>query len=744
MILKYLSPLLPLLYLLQPLLAAERPNVVLIMADDLGYECIETYGGTSYQTPHINQLASHGMRFEHVHAQPVCTPSRVKIMTGKSNATNYYKFGNLDRSQVSFGTLFKNAGYKTAIAGKWQLGSDSDSAQHFGFEQSCLWQQSLGATYNDGHDTRYSNPTLEYNGVVNKFNDGEYGPDVVSDFICDFIEENKDVPFFAYYPMLLPHTPWTPTPDSEEWDPTYQGELGKGEKVYFADMIAYMDKMVGKVVAKVEELGLAENTIIIFTGDNGTSEGITSQFRGASYQGGKAKTKDNGTHVPFISRWDGMVMPDSECFDLIDFSDVLPTICEVANASIPTDLEIEGVSFLPQLKGEIGNPKDFIYCWYSKFANYANAKQHTRNKRHKLYITGNFYDIINDPKEKSPLAIESLAADELASYELLKNALDEIKASSKLEKFKANCGGSAITSDTGMEFSPDRFYAGGDARSNKIIIEGTTGMELYSTCRRKTAFDYHVPVVNGDYDVNLYFAETKYNNVGERVFNIDVEGVQVGSNFDIYAKAGKDTELIETFSTSVTDGQLDISLASVIGPVELYGLDIHKSVPPAPEQTPFGGNAMTIPGLIEGEHYDEGGQDFAFNDDNKRSGDGAFRPEDMVDVTKKNKGSNGYNVGYLKKGEWLEYTVNVTAGIYDIDFLYFCAVSTPGALQVSLDGEVLAVIDGLTHQGNWGKQGIVTFPNVTVEGGNNKILRLEVVNGAGFNIDAVEFKETGL
>ena len=124
-----------------PLLAKtqKQPNLILIMADDMGYECVRSNGGTSYNTPHLDELALTGARFEHCYSQPLCTPSRVKIMTGMSNFRNYVRFGVLDRKQTTFAHLLKKAGYATCIVGKWQLGQEVDSPQHFGFDQSCLW-----------------------------------------------------------------------------------------------------------------------------------------------------------------------------------------------------------------------------------------------------------------------------------------------------------------------------------------------------------------------------------------------------------------------------------------------------------------------------------------------------------------------------------------------------------------------------------------------------------------------------
>ncbi|MDN3664003.1 sulfatase-like hydrolase/transferase [Algibacter miyuki] len=400
------------------------PNIILIMADDLGMECIEAYGGTSYKTPHINKLAMQGIQFENCHAQPVCTPSRVQIMTGKYNVRNYTRFGELDRSQITFGNLLKNTGYKTAIAGKWQLGKEEDSPQHFGFDASCLWQQSRPRFDSLRHDTRFSNPVLQINNKVQHFTNGEFGPDIVSDFICDFIEENKNEQFFAYYPMLLAHYPFVPTPDSKDWDSKSMGSLiNKGDPKYFADMVAYMDGIVGKIVAKVESLDLSENTIIIFTGDNGTEKLITSMLNGKDYPGGKTRTTDNGTHVPFVARWDGKIKPNTKSSDLIDFSDILPTICDIANADIPSEFVVDGTSFLPQLLAERGTSRKWIYSWYSPHGNLRVLKEFTRNKEYKLYSTGKFYNVKDDFYEKNPLPMAGLSEKERQVYKELKNAL---------------------------------------------------------------------------------------------------------------------------------------------------------------------------------------------------------------------------------------------------------------------------------------------------------------------------------
>ncbi len=403
------------------------PNVVLIMADDLGYECIGANGGTSYETPALDGLARTGMRFEHCYAQPLCTPSRVKIMTGIYNVRNYIKFGVMERSQTTFAHLLKNKGYATCVAGKWQLGREPDSPRHFGFDESCLWQQTHGRTNKHGFDSRYENPLLDINGKTVNYTNGEFGPDVVSDYLCDFIERHKDKPFFAYYPMILTHCPFVPTPDSADWEPNSKGSKSyKGKTKFFADMVTYMDKMVGKVVAKLDELGLRESTLVIFTGDNGTDKPIVSMMNGEKIAGEKSRMTDGGTRVPLIANQPGVIPSGKVCGDLVDFSDFLPTLCELASAKVPENLNIEGRSFLPQLKGQKGNPRRWIYCWFARNGG-PEGQQWARNQRYKLYADGKFYDVKNDRLEKKPLDTGNLLGEAKQTCDMLQKALDRYK-----------------------------------------------------------------------------------------------------------------------------------------------------------------------------------------------------------------------------------------------------------------------------------------------------------------------------
>lgn len=394
------------------------PNLVLIMADDFGYECVTANGGESYQTPHLDRLAAKGMRFSQCHVQPLCTPTRVQLMTGIYNVRNYLEFGLLDPGATTFAHLLKKAGYVTGIAGKWQLGRGKDLPQHFGFDESYLWQHTR-------RPPRYANPGLEINGEERDYSNGEYGPALINSFALDFITRHKDHPFLLYYPMLLTHDPFQPTPDSPDWNPKAIGEQENRHVKHFGEMTAYMDKLIGRLVAKLDELQLREQTLILFLGDNGTSPAVTSQFEGKPYQGGKGLGNARGTHVPLIANWPGHVPSGRVNDDLVASTDFLPTLCEAARAPVPSSLNIDGQSFLPQLLGEQGRPRPWLYCWYARNGGPTAQVEFVMTARRKLHRDGKFFDLTNDPFEKHPLALGSLNDSETAIAMQLQTALDQ-------------------------------------------------------------------------------------------------------------------------------------------------------------------------------------------------------------------------------------------------------------------------------------------------------------------------------
>ena len=416
------------------------PNIVVIMVDDMGYECISANGSQDYKTPFIDKLAAGGARFEQCFANPLCTPSRVKIMTGQYNVRNYVKFGILDRSQTTFAHQLKKAGYATGIAGKWQLDKRPDAAKHFGFDQACLWQNTRGRLRSGTRaDSRFPNPQLEINGKEVDYSNGEYGPDVCADFLCDFIETNKHKPFFAYYPMILTHCPFDATPDSADWDPQSLGSTnykGPGDdklkKKHFRDMVQYSDKLVGKIVTKLEALGLRENTLIIFTGDNGTDTPIETQWSGRTVVGGKKMVADNGTRVPFVVSWPAKVKSRVYQQELVEFSDIMPTLCEVSGAALPENYPGDGVSLWPLLSGEGTRVKNAVYIWFkgktwARTVDYGVLLDNKKNTFTYQKFAGHF--------DASEIALDQASESEKAILKNLKTMIEDL---AKAENIRDN------------------------------------------------------------------------------------------------------------------------------------------------------------------------------------------------------------------------------------------------------------------------------------------------------------------
>jgi arylsulfatase A-like enzyme len=255
-------------------------------------------------------------------------------------------------------------------------------------------------------------------------NTGKYGPDMFCEFVCDFMERNQKDPFFVYYPMVLVHDPFVKTPDTIGTDD--RGQVANKapkdrdtQKENFVAMVNYMDKIVGRIVKKVDDLGQLENTIILFTADNGTNRRITSRWNGQDIQGGKGGMKDMGTHVPLVAYWKGHTPEGRVSDDLIDFTDFFPTFSEAAKSDEMTN---DGHSFFPQLNGEPSQPRDWVFCHYQPYWN-KKAGQFVRNEKYKLYDDGRLFKIPEDLKEENDIG-ESGDQRVRAVREILSGVLD--------------------------------------------------------------------------------------------------------------------------------------------------------------------------------------------------------------------------------------------------------------------------------------------------------------------------------
>ena len=395
-----------------PVFAKEQPNIILIMADDVSRDWISCYGA-QHETPHIDRLASQGLRFDTAWSMPICTPTRVTLLTGQypfhHGWTKHYdvpRWGGDGLSPTKFTTfarVLRDAGYATAIGGKWQINNlreQPNALRNHGFDEHCVWtgmetgHPETGQRYFQGH--------ILTNG---KRTTAAYGPDTINAFLIDFIRRNKTNPFLVYYPMLLTHGPHGANPANRDKPPASKQE-------FYAANVDYMDKLVGKLVAAVDDLGLRKNTLVIFTTDNGSSVAGTIELTVGKqaksirhipeikgYPKGKGRLTDIGVHVPLIVRAPFLIQePGTYTRDLVDFTDFFPTFAELAEAKLPKTVKADGKSFVPSLRGE----EDPFLKRNWILAQFGNQRM-IRDWNYLYYSDERLYGISFDPKQRADL-----------------------------------------------------------------------------------------------------------------------------------------------------------------------------------------------------------------------------------------------------------------------------------------------------------------------------------------------------
>lgn len=396
----------------------EKLNILFIMVDDLGKEWISCYGAEDINTPNIDALAKKGMMLNNAYSMPQCTPSRVTLLTGKypwrTGWVNHwdvprYGVGYFDwkkKENMTFASIMKNAGYKTAAVGKWQINDfrvEPRAMEKHGFDDWCMWTGGEGQ--NPPSDKRYWDAYINTPDGSKTYT-GKFGPDVYTDYLISFIKRHKDNPMMLYYPMALTHTPFTTTPDS----PDLTDDLAKHKA-----MIRYTDKIVGRLIQALEETGIRNNTIVIFTTDNGSARMLTGKRNGTVVSGGKAMKSENGVCEPFIVSCPGLVPSGVITDALTDFTDLLPTFAELSGASIPENLTLDGKSIAPLLLGKTENsPREWIMALGHFRAKLDEkgirgiddyASRVIRDKQYKVWVDKNrsitrLHDLTDDPFEK--------------------------------------------------------------------------------------------------------------------------------------------------------------------------------------------------------------------------------------------------------------------------------------------------------------------------------------------------------
>ena len=360
------------------------------------------------KTPHIDALARGGTRYSNAYTVPLCGPSRAAILSGRyafrTGATNQDATGEMKPSVETFlPKTLKAAGYASSMIGKW--GQLPLGPAEFGFDEHLKFQ---------GSGIYWNSQAKGKNYVVNTqsvpLRDKEYLPDVMHRHVVDFMTRNREKPFYLYYSLSHIHGEILPTPDS-----------APDSKDLYADNIAYMDKLVGQLVAELDRLKLREKTLIVFFGDNGTGGNYSDRatVNGRRLSGAKGDMLEGGALVPMIVNWPGKTPAGKICTDMVDSTDFFPTFAEFAGAKLPANTVIDGRSMAAQFRGEKGQPRDWAFVQLAR-------KWYVRSTGWKLNQAGELYDMSGAPwgEKLAPADTKDPAA--LAARQRLSAALAQL------------------------------------------------------------------------------------------------------------------------------------------------------------------------------------------------------------------------------------------------------------------------------------------------------------------------------
>ncbi|MEI6604598.1 MAG: sulfatase-like hydrolase/transferase [Verrucomicrobiota bacterium] len=400
--------------------SSQKPNIVFILGDDVGLNDLTCYGGDHAQTPNIDALAKAGTRFEYSYSATVCGPSRCQLLTGRypfrtrmnSNATTNMPVAG---TEIMLPTVMKQAGYATACVGKWgQVSWDNRPGPPWGFDEYFAFLLS----------GKYWSCNYYTNNTSKSLSAGEYMPDLMHAFMVDFITRKQAQPFFLYYSLVHVHDPAQHTPDS---NPATKSADNSAE--FYEDNIRYMDKLVGQVVDTLESLHLRENTLILYVGDNGSTahyKGIPDTIHGQLIDGWKNTMKEGGARVPLIVNWPGVTPAGVVNHDLTDFSDFFPTLAELGGASLPQGVTLDGTSFAPQIRGEKGHPREWVFVE-------RNGESYARDARYKLGNDALMYDLKNAPFEQILVPVTNTDPAIVLTRQKLQKILDDHPAMAKTQ-----------------------------------------------------------------------------------------------------------------------------------------------------------------------------------------------------------------------------------------------------------------------------------------------------------------------
>jgi arylsulfatase len=399
-----------------PKLAGSRPNIILVMTDDQGYGDLACHGHPVLRTPHLDRLHSQSVRFIDFQVSPTCSPTRASLMTGRHEFRSGVTHTILERERLALAAttiaqVLKSAGYTTGIFGKWHLGDEPPyQPNERGFDEVYIHGAGgIGQTYpgscGDAPGNEYFNPALLHNGRFEKTSG--YCTDLFFAQALEWIDGQSKArgPFFAYITPNAPHAPLISP--GEQYDKLYAGKSIDGKRLdasavaYFA-MITNIDENVGKLVTKLKELGIEDDTLLIFMTDNG---GTHTSWYGAGMRAGKATPYQGGTRVPSFWRWPGRLAEGVDVNKLTAHLDIFPTLAALAGAKVPAGVELDGRSLIPLLEnGDAPWEDRYVFVHLGRWPHgEMEAAKFThcavRNARFRLVNNRELYDLASDPGE---------------------------------------------------------------------------------------------------------------------------------------------------------------------------------------------------------------------------------------------------------------------------------------------------------------------------------------------------------
>jgi len=721
------------------LTAQNQPNIVLIFADDLGYNDLSSYGAPLIQTPELDDMANNGIRLNDFYVpHSTCTPSRVALMTGRyaarTNLTTVIFPGanGLDADEVTMAEVLKNVGYSTACIGKWHLGDNSDDlprTQGFDYYYGIPYSNDMNPTILMENETTIENP-VDQTTLTQRY----------TTEALDYIQTSHDnsEPFFLYLPHTFPHIPLFASPD-------FLGESAGG---LYGDVVEEMDWSVGQIRQKLQDLGIADNTIVIFTSDNGPWLSKGDQAGDASpLRGGKFDAFEGGVRVPFIAEWPGQIPAGTVSDEPMITVDLFPTLLNLAGADnfIPSDRTIDGRDAFSVLQNTAPRDWDQLYIYRRnnpgiRALRCGKWKAHFNNE---LTQVNQLYDLENDISESNNVvnSFPEISADMLAKVQAFDRQENDVALYGvyPLSYYGQQGGGADLSVlEAGNNFLIDdlsatiqtvpQTYQGGVLVQYGSVDQVFSGPDFITL---SSVADGQLLVAYDAQATTVPSWLSSWTPTGE---NLAINFGGQSHTMNIFTKALSAGDLIELGGNQEggADGAVPYIAAMMVPPTgDAPGV-----------QSPFNGQAFAVPGVIQAEEYDLGGPGVAYQDSDATNNGGQFRPDEEVDINTTSDVDGAFHVGWTEPGEWMEYTVEVAnAGNYDI-FLRVAVPENGKKCHVAFNGQNLTGSIDLPITGSYQDWQTVVAKNIPL-GPGTQVMRFVSETGT-FNLNYIEIQPATL